>query len=363
MGESAATVDVTIWDWLPQAAQEVEHYLERLLAEAAISAHAVDARAKKIESFQEKCRRKQYTDPLQDVTDTVAVRIITYSLTDRDRAERLLVDRFQIAENHNPGAAKPQSRRGYDCSHLVVTGERAGVEPGWLIAGGRLAQYFDTFGGLEIQLRTVAAHSWAEFEHARRYKGQPYQAISDHDRATVDQLFGAASDARRALDELFVAIDRVLANPTAPSSPPAALEEAAPPSGDPAGPPTGPQTPVQPAPLRTYLAERFPDDGEASAKGMQFACELIDACGLSSIEALARALEGVDSDQVRRLMDTATAVTRVRRLDDTLLARFGEEYIAATGALGNVPRRSQQLEWRYDRLRGKLPVSNAGRKR
>src|SRR5690625_7777697 len=99
MGESAATVDVTIWDWLPQAAQEVEHYLERLLAEAAISAHAVDARAKKIESFQEKCRRKQYTDPLQDGTDTV-------------RSEERRVGQADRAERWPPAGSETTGSRG-----------------------------------------------------------------------------------------------------------------------------------------------------------------------------------------------------------------------------------------------------------
>src|SRR5699024_4486610 len=66
----------------------------------------------------------------------------------------------------------------------------------------------------EIQIRTVASHAWAEFEHSRRYKGVGYRKVSEHDRETIDQLFGAAADARSALDETFTAIDRVLANPS-----------------------------------------------------------------------------------------------------------------------------------------------------
>lgn len=353
-----ATMDYRNWDWLPKAANEIERYLERLLAEAAVTAHAVSARPKSITSFLDKCDRKKYPDPMQEVTDIVAVRIITYSVTDRDRATQLIQDRFTVKQEHNPGDAKPTQRRGYDCQHLIVTGESSTADPGWMIAGGKLSQYFTTFGGLEIQIRTVAAHAWAEFEHSRRYKGQPYQAISNQDRTTINQLFGAASDARRALDETFVAIDMLLANPTsltassirAGGSRDGGLED---------GLATenvheDSLTRVEASTLRDYLAERFPDDEEASERGMQFACELVNACGLNSIEALSDTLDTIDGDDVRRLMDTPTSVTRVRRLDDELLAKFGEAFIKATGALGTVEKRGQQLEWRYDRVRNKV---------
>lgn len=356
-----AIVEYRNWDWLPEAAIEVERYLKRLLAEAAVTAHSVSARAKSITSFQDKCHRKNYLDPLQDVTDTVAVRIITYSVTDRERAIKLLQDRFQVKEDHNPGDTKPSDRRGYDCQHLIITGENSTSNSGWMIVGGRLLQYFTTFGGLEIQIRTVAAHAWAEFEHSRRYKGQPYQAISDQDRKTINQLFGAASDARRALDETFVAIDMVLANPSSSLASTARSDEDLHDDaieGRQATEADGPDspTPVEPSTLMDYLAERFPDDEEASERGMQFACELVVACGLDSIEALSEALDTIDGDQVRRLMDTSTTVTRVRRLDDELLAKYGESFIKNTGALGSFAKRSQQLEWRYDRVRDKVPT-------
>lgn len=52
-------------------------------------------------------------------------------------------------------------------------------------------------------------------------------------------------------------------------------------------------------------------------------------------------------------MDSGVPVTRVRRLDDELLAHFGQEYIELTKSAGNGRHRALQLEWRYDRLRGK----------
>ncbi|GAB16759.1 hypothetical protein GOEFS_014_00010, partial [Gordonia effusa NBRC 100432] len=53
-------VDYTNWDWLPQAAAEIQDYLARLLVEASIKPHDISARSKLISSFQKKCELKGY---------------------------------------------------------------------------------------------------------------------------------------------------------------------------------------------------------------------------------------------------------------------------------------------------------------
>lgn len=346
MGSVETAIDFTYWDWLPGAATELEGYLERLLGEASIEPHDVTARAKTIASFQKKCDRKNYVDPLREVTDTVAVRVITYSVTDRDRVTELIRDRFDVIEDRNPGLEKDASKRGYDSHHFIVTGEQ--IPTGWLRADGDLHAYFEKFNGLEVQIRTVAAHAWAEFEHARRYKGASYRAIGEEDVATIDQLFGAAADARRALDEIFAAIDRLLANPagTAGLRPsPAAEIGALPPAI---------RTGVDVATLADFLADKYPNAKEATDRGLNFACELVAACGLESIEELDVALSAVDTERVQHLMETDVPVTRVRRLDDDLLALFQETYVEKTGDVGAVRTRRQQLGWRFDRIRNKL---------
>lgn len=343
-------IDYTTWDWLPLAATEIEAYIVRLLEESGIKPHDVSARAKSIASFQRKHQSKSYTDPVQQITDIVAIRIITYSNTDRKRTAELIRGRFIIKdrEDKNPGDTKPDRLRGYDCLHIVVSNEDPAAETGWIVSGGKLSRFFKEFGGLEIQIRTVAGHAWAEFEHARRYKGAQYQAINDQDQETIDQLFGAASDARRALDETFVAIDRILARPSVDN-----MREFIGEKLEVSSMVANGGTPLDSHSLRNLLVSRFPDDEESSEKGLAFALELARSCGLVTTESLDTVLETVDSEQVVALMDASGPVTRVRRLDDELLARFGEEYIRLTGAVGSVGTRAQQLESRFDRLRGK----------
>lgn len=357
-------IDYTAWDWLPRAAEEIQDYLERLLAEASITEHSVVARPKSIASFQEKVLRKGYTDSPRQVTDTVAVRLIMYSRTDLDRAAELVRERFSVSEEPEPAQHKPDSHRGYESAHLVITGERPGQEHDWLLPGGALTRYFADFGGLEIQIRTIAAHAWAEFEHARRYKSAAYEAISAADREEVDRLFGLAADARAALDAAFVRIEEVLA------APPSSLELRAEDAEDETESGDGQEQAADPADgsenlpedlldapsLRTLLAERFPEDTAGSAAGVDFAVDLLRAAGITRRGLLERELSAVDSAQVRRLMDVKTPVTRVRRLDDELLALYGEEYIADTEDIGRSTRRGNQLRWRYDRLRGKVTL-------
>ncbi|MCY1694466.1 GTP pyrophosphokinase [Curtobacterium sp. SL109] len=349
------TTNFENWDWLPGAAEELEAYFVRLLANR-VKPHDVTARAKTIASFEKKRTAKAYSNPDQQITDTIAVRVITYSNTDRDEVADVVRERFTVmrGEDRNPGLDpnRDERRRGYDCWHIVVTGEQ-GSEPTGFIPGGGLGRYFDEFGGVEVQIRTVAAHAWAQFEHARRYKGRAYDAISDQDQQTIDLLFGAASDARRALDETFDAIDRILARPTATIPTEGVSDETLKPSARLDRPAVGASHRVDVAELRDYLASRFPDEKPGSSEGVEFGVELVAACGYETIGALAADLEAVKSDEVRALMDYDVPVTRVRRLDDDLLALFKEEYVQLTGTVGSVKSRAKQLAWRFDRLRGK----------
>lgn len=106
--------------------------------------------------------------------------------------------------------------------------------------------------------------------------------------------------------------------------------------------------------LAALLAQRYPRDTAGSDRGLGFALELVRAAGIDTVEGLAAALDEVDGLAVRRHMDTATEVTRVRRLDDELLARFGEGYIVATAGIGRGEHRAKQLRARHERLRDQV---------
>ena len=62
----------------------------------------------------------------------------------------------------------------------------------------------------------------------------------------------------------------------------------------------------------------------------------------------------------RNLRRESTTVTRVRALDDELLASYGERYLHATQHTGSDPSmeaRLDQLRWRWRLIRNKVPRS------
>ena len=64
---------------------------------------------------------------------------------------------------------------------------------------------------------------------------------------------------------------------------------------------------------------------------------------------------GVVANNLRR---DSTGISRVRALDDELLASYGERYLRATQHAGSDPSmqaRRDQLRWRWRLLRNKVP--------
>ena len=59
--------------------------------------------------------------------------------------------------------------------------------------------------------------------------------------------------------------------------------------------------------------------------------------GVDSLDELDELLAGLDTDAVNEKMDYRYPAGAVRRLDDALLARFGDRYVGLTGQ--RAPRR------------------------
>lgn len=344
------------WDWLPGAAVELEEYLRRLMAEEPINAHLITARSKSIASFLRKCRAKGYADPRHQVTDLVAARVIVYTSAERERAMAAIRARFTLTEDRNPGDERDGDHLGYDCWHFIVTGER--FDSQWIRRGGDLDHYFHAFNGLEIQVRTVAAHAWAEYEHALRYKSTQYAELSPQGRAEIDALFLEAHQLRQRLDDSFLSIADRLRDLPGPAATVAPRDDA------PAALPSQPPVPqpnaddIEIAAVRAWIAARYPDAEEPSDQGLRFAVELLRAIG-DPLDQIKRRLERLPAGLVaNNLRRDSTGISRVRALDDELLASYGERYLRATQHAGSDPSmqaRRDQLRWRWRLLRNKVP--------
>jgi putative GTP pyrophosphokinase len=145
---------------------ETRRLVERLLEDGGIDVAQIESRTKTVDSFAEKVRRKsgKYADPLAEMTDLAALRVIAYFPADVERIGGLLEEHFDVdwPNSRRQDAEALSDRFGYRSDHYVVRLSDARVG---------LPEYA-RFGGMraEIQVRTVMQHAWAAVDHQLRYK-------------------------------------------------------------------------------------------------------------------------------------------------------------------------------------------------
>src|SRR5690349_15489997 len=108
----------------------VQRILEECLKRRGTSVHSVQARAKDPASFGKKAAqpsdddpgRPRYSDPLVQITDLAAARVITYFPSTLEDIDRLLRDEFSVVERSDKGAELMKEERfGYQSIHYLVT--------------------------------------------------------------------------------------------------------------------------------------------------------------------------------------------------------------------------------------------------
>ena len=166
-----------------------------------------------------------------------------------------------------------------------------------------------------MQIRTVLQHAWAEFEHDIRYKGTvPAEHAPDFDRR-----FTLAAGLLELADREFSSIREAL-RPDAPGPAEA--------SDDPR---------LDPRELAAFLAGQYADAGWSRTDHYAWISGLLLELGITSLDELGEALRETDDLAVNERMGYRYPPGAVRRLDDALLAAFGERYVALHGNEHRVP--------------------------
>jgi hypothetical protein len=182
-----------------------------------------------------------------------------------------------------------------------------------------------------IQVRTVLQHAWAEFEHDIRYKGSiPAEHVPD-----LDRRFTLAAGLLELADREFTAIrDRLRVTMTDEETADEEFEAS-----------TDPRiaTPV----LATYLGNRYADAGWSRTDHYGWISGLLLELGITTLDELTALLDTVDADAINRAMGYRYPAGAVRRLDDALLAVFGDRYLQLHGNA----HRLALLQGRVKRLR------------
>ena len=297
-----------------------------LLDDAGINYLSVSGRTKTVESFAAKAERRRdgvlsHPDPLEDITDVVGVRVITYVPDDVTAVAELLAEELAVLDDRDLGKETARSGRfGYASRHLLV-----GID-----ASRSVPRAYESLGrqNASVQVRTVLQHAWAEFEHDIRYKG----SVPEEHASDLDRRFTLAAGLIELADREFSAIrgrlQKVL--PTRPAD-----------TGERPAPGIAAQD------LAKFLAHRYTDAGWSRADHYTWISGLLLELGVTTVEQLGEVLGPDDGADLTERMGYKYPPGAVRRLDDALLQRFGERYLDLDG---NAHRRDS-LAARLDKLR------------
>ncbi len=164
---------------------------------------------------------------------------------------------------------------------------------------------------MQVQIRTVLQHAWAEFEHDIRYKGTiPEEHVPD-----LDRRFTLAAGLLELADREFSQIrDRLQAGMTGPRPEPDRED---------------PRLSAQE--LAAFLAGQYTDASWSRTDHYAWISGLLLELGITSLTELADLLRPVDSEALNARLGYKHPPSAVRRLDDALLHVFAERYIRLHG--------------------------------
>ncbi len=226
--------------------------LEQFLEQHAIDVLSVSYRVKQFSSFRDKIQRKRYDEPFAQVPDLCGVRIITFNPSDLNRIDELIRAEFNVDEIVDQSTKLTENQFGYRSNHYVVT-----LKPEWLGAPN-----YRGLGDLrvEIQVRTILMHAWANLSHRLSYKSADQAPLELRRRIfqlsalfeMADEEFDRLATQKRALQQALVDEARIdnrgfdMAQPLNADS------------------------------LQAYLDYRFPDRGRSSWATAELLSEMTD---------------------------------------------------------------------------------------
>ncbi|MDV3135199.1 RelA/SpoT domain-containing protein [Mycobacterium sp. 29Ha] len=138
-------------------------------------------RAKSVDSFVAKSLDSKYKQPLSEIEDQIAGRVITFFRDDIETVRAALNSWFGAVERETKEPSTP-NEFGYESEHFVVVIQEHIKPTGW-------NDHPDMPNTFELQVRTLFMHAWAEPQHDLGYKG------SDIDRQTKRELAWIAASA------------------------------------------------------------------------------------------------------------------------------------------------------------------------
>jgi ppGpp synthetase/RelA/SpoT-type nucleotidyltranferase len=170
-GRSAAAEYAKIRPLYEQFAIAAKRILDDALINGNIKYNSIDLRAKDVDSFGKKAakpseldpKKPKYPNPMKDITDMAGIRVITFLPRTVNEVCECIEREFTVLEKIDKSLELiDEGKFGYQSIHflLKMNTSRSGLTE------------YQSYKGLklEVQVRTILQHAWAEMEHDIQYK-------------------------------------------------------------------------------------------------------------------------------------------------------------------------------------------------
>ena len=303
----------------PAVAADLEAHIIDVLDDAGLTFDRVSVRIKDRTSFARKLANEAYPDydSFTDAHDVIGVRVITFHSSEIPQLKDALSGLFTVVRVIDKAAETAREGRfGYASQHLIVS---AKDEP-WAAEDGASPKY------IEIQLRTVLQHAWAEFEHDVRYKNQQHPETSSPE---VQRAFTLAAGLIELADEQFDKIAGIIG--TSGEEVEGTLDEES-----------------LPRVLSRIVGSKYPT---SRVDYYHYAIEMLAAHDITTVAQLRELLAPKRLKALRKAMNYPYNPGQVRLVDDMLLFAYGREHIRKTVHIGdNAQSRPGRLGNRWQQL-------------
>ncbi|KAB1502523.1 hypothetical protein F7230_08825 [Corynebacterium sp. 320] len=295
--------------WIATHRDYVEHLRRRVIDElddAGLAFDQVTIRIKDRESYAKKIANPALPDykDFRSAHDIIGIRVITFHSSQIPQLVDVLSDLFDVVSVIDKAAeTAKEGRFGYASQHLIVQ------EDGQLI---------------EIQLRTVLQHAWAEFEHDVRYKNP------QHDDPQIARAFTLAAGLIELADQQFDKVADIVESVR---------------DGRASGTLEASHLPKQ---ITRLVGEDYP---MSRADYYTYAIDMLAAHDLTTVDDLADLLAPENITQLTTAMGYRFKPGQVRLVDDMLLFTYGREHIRKTVHIGETTAsRPGRLGTRWQQL-------------
>jgi len=306
--QAAVTAYLRVHPFYANLADVTARILQECLRKRGIKVHSVQNRAKDPSSLGRKAaipsdidpNVPKYLEPLKDITDLAGVRVITHFPGTLADVDRLITEEFDVMEKSNKGLMLIEEERfGYQSIHylLRMKGERT-----------HLAEYEHFADAIvEMQVRTILQHAWAEIEHDIQYKSlktipseirRRFMALAGM-LEIADREFQAIQDADRELEDHAKAMVQ---------------------HGNLSG------VEITPNSLKFFLDKRLGPDGRISTWSYNWTAGLLKRLGFQDLKQVETAIAPYDDNHLSLVAEVARQ-GQTTRFELMLLAALGERFI------------------------------------